>query len=228
MVVCYNGTIAIEILAKHLFVQSEQDLIEFINKSGGIAQAITKIKIAQKSVELAKFDEYKLTILDEESGQSVTHVWPVVQRRHWIFCVQTPIGPLWIGNNHIYFSVENVNVNKSRLSEYLVWLQKWASREENLYVPLKAVDGLSSAHNKQTYQFEYVFNHWSSQFQTWEYAGKSVKEARIPREFISSVNSQPASPVWYMSRLINGGGREAFIPIYGVNLDDLYLLLAIQ
>lgn len=221
MVVCYNGTTEIEISAKQLFVQTEQDLIEFIEKAGGIAQAITKIKITQKSIELANFNNYKVTIIGLDSGRSVEHCWPVVGRKHWVFCVQTPKGPLWIGNNHVDFSVENVIVQKSRLDEYLSWLEKWALLEENLYVSLREVEGLPLAHNKQTYQFKYGINQWSMKSQKWKYIGKSVKEVQVTRSQVTLLNNQPAAPIWYMSSFISGGGRESFMPIYGVNLDDL-------
>lgn len=212
MVCCHNGTTVIEIQKKVINVENDKDLIKFIETAGSLENAISKIKKVQKTIKPSLFDEYKVTITLE--GKAKELKWPVVKRKSWIFCVETPVGLLWLGNNHLSYSNEHVEIDKTQLSDYLKWLNDWMDREENLYVPLIEVKN-EAAHKAKTdlYRFEYMRNAWCVQTKKWLWVSISEKEAEVAKSEVAIINDHPAAPVWYMSHMIKGGGLESFMPI---------------
>lgn len=212
MVTCHNGTTVIEIQKNLINVVNDKDLIKFIETAGSLEQAISKIKNVQKTIKPSLFDDYKVTITLE--GKAKEFKWPVVKRKSWIFCVKTPVGLIWLGNNHISYSNENVEIDKTQLSHYLKWLNEWIDRDENLYVPLIVVKSEAPSKAKtDLYRFEYMRNAWCEQTQKWLWVSISAKEAEVAKSEVVMINDQPAAPVWYMSHMIKGGGLESFMPI---------------
>lgn len=212
VVCCYNGTTEIEIQKKLINVENDKDLIKFIETAGSLEKAISKIKKVQKTIIHSMFDEYKVTI--KADGKTKKLKWPVVKRKSWIFCVETPVGCLWIGNNHQNYSNEHVEIDETQLNDYLKWLNEWIEQDENLYVPLIEVKS-EAPHKAKTdlYKFEFMRNAWCEKAQKWLWVSISEKEAEVAKSELVMINGQPAAPVWYMSHMIKGGGLESFIPI---------------
>lgn len=217
---CYRGSKELSVVhMEQLGLVNSDDLAEYVKEAGGVDAAIARIKKIAKTK--GDFNEYKITILDEQSGTQVELSWTVTARKGWLFAVDTGVGELWLEDYHYKYSKQHVTIIKDQLGQFLKWLEFNLNNESNLFVPVVKVDGES----QNRYEISYSARQFSVDGQ-WLDVGTKTNIETITLTYISKLtDGRLVAPFWRLKNKIAQGGRGVLMPVRKVSLADLEGLL---